>query len=210
MKEELVKNSYWWNNFKVDAGVFFDEKFLAEKLVEVFTSGIEGDVVEFGCYVGESSKIIQKAIDVCGVDKKLYVYDSFQGLPEPDITKGDGFEKGNLAVGKEILIGNFERNELRVPIIYEGWFNEVPETAVPDKICFAFLDGDFYDSIMSSLKLVYPRLVSGGIIGFHDYNSPNLGGVKLAISDYFQGVPQTIEEYFNRDLGHDIAFLRKE
>lgn len=209
-REELIENIAVWNNFKTNSGVFFDERFLAEKLVEVlYDKKLEGDIVEFGCFVGESAKIIQKAIDLCGVDKKLYVYDSFQGLPKPDIEKGDGFDEGTLTVEKEVLIANFERNELRVPIIYEGWFNEVPSSAVPDKICFAFLDGDFYDSIMSSLKLVFEKVVPGGIIALHDYNSPGLGGVKLAVSHFFQGFPPSIESHYDRDYAHDIAFIRK-
>lgn len=209
-REELIQNIAVWNNFQVNAGIFFDQKHLAEKLVEVFENNIEGDIVELGCFVGESSKIIQKAVDLCRVDKKLYVYDSFQGLPQPNPEKGDCFEEGSLATNKEVLIKNFENNELRVPVIWEGWFKDIPQDALPEKICFAFLDGDLYESIYDSLSKVYHRVSPGGIIAIHDYSTPGLDGVKNSVNDFFGPNVPDLEVIYERDKGHDIAFMRKK
>jgi O-methyltransferase len=53
---------------------------------------------------------------------------------------------------------------------------------LPDKIAFAFLDGDFYESIRDSLRLVGPRMSEGGVIVVHDYTNPALPGVRKAVN----------------------------
>jgi O-methyltransferase len=70
-------------------------------------------------------------------------------------------------------------------VIHKGWFNELSPKDVPKQIAFAFLDGDFYESIHTSLKLVWPRMVSGGIICIDDYKRDALPGVERAVSDFF-------------------------
>jgi hypothetical protein len=54
---------------------------LVHGLLNVHENNIEGDVVEFGCFVGESSKYLMKTLVELNSDKKLFVYDSFEGLP---------------------------------------------------------------------------------------------------------------------------------
>jgi hypothetical protein len=120
-------------------------------------------------------------------EKKLYVYDSFQGLPElSEWEKNTGWRAGTLKSSEEILISNFERNNLPLPIIHKDWFKDVPSESIPDKISFAFLDGDFYDSIYDSLEKIYERVSDGGYILFHDYKRNDLPGVKGAIDDFFR------------------------
>ena len=61
---------------------------------------------------------------------------------------------------------------------------------LPDKIIFAFLDGDLYQSIKTSLALVTPRLVYDAdgrccsVIIIHDYNNPQLPGVAKAVDEW--------------------------
>jgi len=61
---------------------------------------------------------------------------------------------------------------------------------LPDKIIFAFLDGDLYQSIKTSLELVVPRLARDeygarcGTIIVHDYNNPQLPGVARAVDEW--------------------------
>ena len=69
-------------------------------------------------------------------------------------------------------------------MIKKGWFSELTDKDLPEKIAFAFLDGDFYESIRDSLRLVAPRMAEGGIIVVHDYTNPALPGVKRAVEEY--------------------------
>lgn len=48
---------------------------------QVLAYGVEGDFVELGCNTGASSVLITKLLQAYNSDKKLAVYDSFEGLP---------------------------------------------------------------------------------------------------------------------------------
>ena len=50
------------------------------------------------------------------------------------------------------------------------------------RISFSFLDGDFYESIRDSLKLIEDK--TDGIIIVHDYLNPALPGVKKAVDEW--------------------------
>jgi len=116
---------------------------------------------------------------------RLYVYDSFDGLPEKskqdESPLGIDFKRGELRSTKADFIHNFRKANLPLPIICKKWFHEVEEHELPPIIAFAFLDGDYYKSIRSSLNLVLPRIQPGGVIIVDDYDNPALPGAKKAI-----------------------------
>lgn len=197
---------------------------------------IPGDVVEFGCFEGHTSAIMQKTLDKFKSKKKIYVYDSFEGLPQ--LSKKDTkavLKKGNLSTNKEKLIANFKKFNLRSPVINKYWFKDIPENKLPKKICFAHLDGDLYESTKSSLEKIYPRLSKGAITVIDDYydvkihkkieknindNKCNIMGKrKYNIRDVFPGVKKACDEFFKNkkekpeilisgDSGH-VYFVKK-
>jgi O-methyltransferase len=176
-----------FENKKIDSSIISSQEIslMVEYLVETIESNIEGDVVELGCYLGENCKYTMKTIMEMKSDKRLYVYDSFDGLPEQSVwEEGTGWKPGSLKTTEEILIKNFKQNNLPLPIIHKDWFKDIPEYKIPEKICFAFLDGDFYDSIIDSLEKVYDKVTDGGYIFFHDYNRHDLPGVAAAVKDF--------------------------
>jgi O-methyltransferase len=152
---------------------------------------IPGAVVEFGCYIGTTSLFIRRIIDHEGKEREFHVYDSFEGLPpkssQDNNAAGVDFEEGKLYVSKKEFLQQFKVANLSTPVIHKGWFNELAEKDVPSEIAFAFLDGDFYDSIISSLRLVWPRMSKGGTIVIDDYKRETLPGVERAVRDFFQG-----------------------
>jgi O-methyltransferase len=195
----IVNNILSFNNKRIDPSIInMDQvKNLVIYLNNSIENNIEGDVVEFGCYVGESTKYLMKTIVNTGVNKKLYVYDSFEGLPPlSKWEEGTGWKAGTLVSTEEILKSNFDQNNLPYPIIHKDWFKDVPEDKIPEKISFAFLDGDFYDSIYDSLNKVFDRVSDGGYICFHDYQRVDLPGVRAAIEDVFRekGIEYTVIE----------------
>jgi O-methyltransferase len=178
---------------------------LVEYLLDTIENKIEGDVVELGCYVGESSKYLMNTLVETNSDKKLYVYDSFEGLP--DLSKWEmntGWRPRTLVTSQDVLTDNFIQNNLPTPIITKGWFRDIPEDKLPEKISFAFLDGDFYDSIYDSLVKVYDRVVDGGYIFFHDYKRNDLPGVEAAIKDFFElrGIENNVIEVVSQVGGY--------
>jgi O-methyltransferase len=183
----IVENILNFENIKIEHGMNTPEQIsaLVTQLYSLIENNVDGDAVEFGCFVGESSKYLMKTIVETNSNKNLFVYDSFEGLP--DLSKWEensGWRPRTLKTSEEILIQNFKQNNLPLPIIHKDWFKNVPEYKIPEKICFAFLDGDFYDSIYDSLNKIYDKVVSGGTIFFHDYQRNDLPGVEAAINDF--------------------------
>jgi len=189
MKMNKIENIINFNNIKIDGSIINSDQIenLVHYLIDSIENNIEGDVVEFGCYVGESSKYLMKTLVTTETTKKLYVYDSFEGLPElSKWEEGTGWRAGTLKSTEQILESNFIQNNLPIPIIHKDWFKNVPQDKLPEKIAFAFLDGDFYDSIYDSLNKIFDRVSDGGYICFHDYQRRDLPGVRAAIEDFLK------------------------
>lgn len=151
---------------------------------------IPGDIVEFGCYAGSTSLFIQRLLIAVGATNKFHVYDSFVGLPEKqqldESAAGTQFKAGELAVSKSDYIRNFKKARLPIPKIHKGWFEDLSNDAVPKHISFAFLDGDYYRSIMSPLKLIWNRLSPGAVVIVDDYQNEALPGASQAVDDWLQ------------------------
>ena len=167
---------------------------ILELLESTVTANVPGDVVEFGCYKGDTSILLQKLLHSTGAtDKTLWLYDSFEGLPpktaEDASVAGDSFKAGELFVTKREVIAKFKKAGLRVPRIKKAFFEDLLDQDLPPQISFAFLDGDLYGSIKTSLALVTPRLAPGAIIIVHDYNNPELPGSAKAVDEYLRAHP---------------------
>lgn len=156
---------------------------------KVLSSQVEGAVVEFGCYIGTTSLFIRRLLDTRAGSREFHVYDSFEGLPpktkQDESRAGEQFQAGELAVSKKQFLREFQKAGLRPPVIHRGWFKDMAPQDVPEKIAFAFLDGDFYESIRSSLQLVVPRMQPGGTIIVDDYAREALPGAAVAVHEYF-------------------------
>lgn len=178
------------------------------ELEKVLAAGVPGDIVEFGCYSGTTSLFIRRLLDERGESNKrsFHVYDSFAGLPgkteEDASAAGEQFKAGELAVSKKQFLQNFRAANLQPPIVHKGWFNQLAEDDVPERIAFAFLDGDFYESIMDSLKLVWPRMSQGGAVLIDDYGREALPGAERAVRNFFGGKPPVIRQE------HNVAILK--
>ncbi|MBS7346112.1 MAG: class I SAM-dependent methyltransferase [Candidatus Sacchiramonaceae bacterium] len=153
------------------------------------TRAISGEIVEFGCYVGTTSVFIASEIESWQNNKQLYLYDSFEGLPEKAVqdvnSLGVDFKKGELLATKKQLIQNLKKSNLKtMPRIKKGWFSELSKTDVPDKISFAFLDGDYYESIIDPLNLIWDKLSEDAIIVVDDYQNQALPGAQIAVDEW--------------------------
>ena len=189
-----------------------------EKILEFahLALNFEGDFVELGCYRGDTSLLLEKMLENAEKSKKitngsktLWLYDSFAGLPEKtkedSSVAGDEFKASELFVSKREVIERFKKANLKLPVIKKSFFENLnPETDLPEKISFAFLDGDLYSSIKTSLNLVVPKLSEQGIILVHDYNNPKLPGPARAVDEFLQ-----IHPAFKLKLFETLAFLSR-
>lgn len=149
---------------------------------------VEGDYVELGCYRGDTSLLLADILR--GTGRQLWLYDSFEGLPQKEeadrSAMGESFQAGALAVSKREVKERFLRAGLKVPKIKKGWFEELDTADLPERIALAFLDGDFYQSIRDSLRLVQDKMAPGGVIVVHDFANEALPGVTRAVEEWLR------------------------
>ncbi len=151
-------------------------------------AGAEAAFVELGCYTGTTALFITRLLMMHGKSNELHVYDSFDGLPDKvaadSSPAGEQFKAGELRASKQQLIKHFRQAILPLPIIHKGWFEELTAADMPNKISFAFLDGDFYTSIASSLHVITPHLEAGAVILIDDYANEALPGAQRAADEW--------------------------
>lgn len=166
---------------------------LLRELERLLRAGCQGSIVEFGCYVGTTSLFIRRLLDAYRHVGAFHVYDSFAGLPEKtaqDVSAaGEQFVAGELAATRKGFFQQFKKAGLRPPVVHKAWFAELTPQDVPESIMFAFLDGDYYQSIMDSLWLVTPKLTPDAVLVVDDYANEALPGAARAADAWLQAHP---------------------
>jgi O-methyltransferase len=161
---------------------------ILREFAKVLDARTGGDVVEFGCYKGTTSLFLARMLAKTNSDKKLFLYDSFAGLPEksrPDLSRvGEEFRAGELAATKKDLLKTFAKNNLTRPIVVKSWFSEIREEQLPREISFAFFDGDFYESIRDSFAKCNDKFAAGATIIVDDFANEKLPGAARAVDEW--------------------------
>lgn len=172
---------------------------LAKKVAE---EKKEGCLAECGVWRGGCSAVMAFVAEKEGKNRKTWLFDSFEGLPEP--TKEDGqlaksysderdsgeLKTINKCVGpledvKKIFFEILNLNEKNI-IIEKGWFQDVlPEAKKRiGPISVLRLDGDWYESTKVCLDELYDNVVKGGYIIIDDYG--HWVGSKKALDEFSQ------------------------
>jgi len=139
---------------------------------------IDGCVIECGVWRGGMSAGIA---DVLGKDRKYYLFDSFEGLPEAKEIDGKSaidWQKDVKSPGyydncKAEM--NWAENAMKMSgaknfELVKGWFNEtIPSYKLNEPIAILRLDGDWYESTMTCLEGFFDKVVKGGVIIIDDY-----------------------------------------
>jgi O-methyltransferase len=156
----------------------------------IFRDNIEGDFIETGVWRGGACIFMRAILAAYGVtDRKVYVADSFDGLPPPDLARfpadrGDQHYLYNfLKVSIEDVKRNFEKYDLLDDqvVFLKGYFAETLPSAAIGKLALLRLDGDMYGSTMDALENLYPKLQSGGFCIVDDFE---LMSARDAVNDY--------------------------
>jgi O-methyltransferase len=140
-------------------------------------ASVQGCIVEAGCYQGGSTAKLSLAGKL--VHRKLFVFDSFEGLPEntePHKKSIFGepidFARGRYAARLERVRANVRKFGVEdVCEFVPGWFDDtMPGFREP--IAAAFIDVDLAASTKTCLKYLYPLIVPGGSLFSHDGHLP--------------------------------------
>lgn len=160
-------------------------------LENVIQNNVEGDFIETGVWRGGACIYAKAIINSYGItDRKVWVADSFSGLPEPDkkkykLDKGDLHNKEEvLSVSREQVEENFRSYGLLDDNVkfLAGWFKDTLSKAPIKKVSVLRLDGDMYESTMDALVALYKKVTPNGYIIVDDYHA--VEGCKTAIHDY--------------------------
>jgi hypothetical protein len=157
----------------------------------VIRENVTGDLIETGVWRGGACILMRGVLAAYGDNgRKVFVADSFEGLPKADEEKYPADKGDNhylfspvLAVSREEVENNFKRyNLLDEQVVFlQGWFKDTLPSAPIQKIAVMRLDGDMYESTMDALVTLYPKLSLGGYCIIDDYA---LKGCKKAVDDY--------------------------
>lgn len=155
---------------------------------------VDGDVCEFGIAQGATSALM--ANEISKTSKNIWLFDSFEGLPEPskqDVLKDDIFKIGSIEAYKgtmscKIDLVKGRLNEIGFPPsmtkIVHGFIEQTIKSAdLPAKVCFAYVDFDFYEPIKIALDFLDKVVQKSGIIIIDDYDFFSTG-VKTAVDEF--------------------------
>jgi hypothetical protein len=169
--------------------------------------GIPGAFAECGVWRGGSIVAMILTLQDLGVDDRdIYLYDTFEGMPEPtehdtsqlepsaletwQDASGTGEKAWPHFFNDEIFSEQIVRDnvlstgypEERVHFVRGKVEDTVPGTA-PDRIALLRLDTDWYESTRHELIHLYPRLSPGGVLIIDDYG--HWEGARRAVDEYF-------------------------
>jgi O-methyltransferase len=165
----------------------------------VLSEDVPGDLIEAGVWRGGVGILMRGILEAYGIeDRRVWVADSFRGLPAPDPDRDRGVEQEEmswLAVPLEEVRENFHRYGLlddQVRFV-EGWFRDTLPALRDVRWSVVRIDGDLYGSTMDALVGLYDGLSPGGF---------------LIIDDFALDPCREAVEAFRRDRGIDEPIER--
>lgn len=182
---------------------------LKQSIDKVESKKVQGIFIETGCALGGSTIQIGEAKNSGRV---LRVYDVFGMIPPPsdrdDKDVIDRYEeikqgkskglKGDEYYGyQKDLRGKVEENLMEFGLhpakenieLIQGLYEET--LRVDEPVAFAHIDCDWYDSVMTCLNQIEPKMTAGGIMVIDDYF--DWSGCRKAVDDYF--TPELKSQY---------------
>jgi O-methyltransferase len=182
-------------------------------IMGILEGNVRGDLVEAGVWRGGASIFMRAVLAAYGDRaRRVWVADSFQGLPRPDPEKYSADAKDRhwtapgLAIPLETVQANFAKYGLldeRV-VFLKGWFEETLPKAQIEEIALLRCDGDMYSSTTQVLQSLYRKVAIGGFVIVDDYGE--VPGCKAAVDD-FRRDNQVLEP--TERVGPSIAWRRE-
>mmetsp|Transcript_4971 Transcript_4971/g.13232 ORF Transcript_4971/g.13232 Transcript_4971/m.13232 type:complete len:309 (-) Transcript_4971:752-1678(-) len=198
-----------------------------EAVKKVNENGIPGDVVECGVWKGGMSMSMAMMNLRSNTERRFWLFDTFDGLPEPtseyddenakqhfkDLKEGKntskilrstaarGMEEGKWNYGPIDVVKNNMRYTTypaeKINFVKGKVEETLKKVALPEKIAILRLDTDWYDSTKAELDVFWDRLQSGGILLVDDYCM-------------WKGATTAVDQFFADKLGLRAAEISKK
>lgn len=148
------------------------------------TVHVPGDVWECGVYKGGTAAMMAAMLQEHCPTKRLYLFDTFGGMPETDAEK-DWHKEGDFSDTSLDSVAAFVGHK-ELCVFRKGIIPSTFAGLEAAQIAFAHIDVDIYKSILDSLAFIWPRLSLGGFIVFDDYGFPACPGARAAVDEFFR------------------------
>jgi O-methyltransferase len=186
-EEQIQNGNYWPEKAHTMIGMkrLNNIEYCFEKIIE---NKISGDLIETGVWRGGSTIFMAGLNKFYKENRKIFVADSFEGLPHPDpkYTEDNGdehYKHEYLAVGLDEVKENFIKYDLldKNIIFIKGFFEHSLKKSSIDNLALLRLDCDMYSSTIQVLEQLYDKVSVGGFVIIDDYA---LKGSKKAVDDF--------------------------
>lgn len=145
---------------------------------------IPGDAAEMGVYKGNSAYVLADIITSWDNEKKLYLFDTFQGTPATESQYDNQTRNGQYAdtniSGVMTFLEPFKEKVIPVAGLIPDSFHDVLSASWS----FVHVHLNLYQSTMDALEYAFPRLSRGGILFIEDYGLESCAGVKYAVDEF--------------------------
>ena len=167
----------------------------------------EGNVIECGVFRGSTLLGMAHRLALRGMRRaRLFGCDSFEGFPAP--SQEDALSNGSFHEhARKGVYADTDFDRLRWQIaslgfnptiqLMRGYFEDTLPQLAGLRFSIAHLDCDLYQSYVTCLDFVYPRLVQGGYMVFDEYAAaaPVYPGAQKAIDRFFADKPEKLQSY---------------
>lgn len=178
---------------------------------------LEGDVCEFGTGQGVISALL--AHEIKNIKKNIWLFDSFEGFAKPsekDILIYDVLHLGSVEAYKGTM--SFPEDMIRARLsdisfppdrirIVPGFIEKtIHGPNLPEKVCFAYVDFDFYEPILVALQFLDTVIRPGGFIIVDDYDFFS-EGAKTAADEFYDSRKERYFRIFPTKTGEKFCIL---
>lgn len=193
---------------------------LGEKVNE---RGVEGAFVELGVARGGAAALLAaNAFAPGSMDRTLWLFDSFEGLPDPtseDLVDGvtgshirplpRGSCLGAIEEVRDLLFNRFRFPQEKIRFV-KGWFQETLPIRRRDigRIAILRIDGDWYESTKVCLEYLYDQVAENGFVYIDDYAVCH--GCKRAVDEFLAARGLDIDLSFDGRGGCYFKKLSRE
>lgn len=172
----------------------------------VLSKGLKGDFVECGVWRGGSAMLIAKMLINRNItDRKIYLYDTFEGMSAPtnldvayngqdaSLLLEESVDNKEQSVWCLADLADVKKNlqstgfpELNLVYVKGKVEDTLPSNLPNGKIALLRLDTDWYESTKHELNVLFPLLVKDGVLIIDDYG--HWQGCRKAVDEYFEQI----------------------
>ena len=131
--------------------------------------------------------------EILGAGREYHLFNSFEGLPPAQSIDGESSLKWQLDNADFNCLADIAEAEKAIKLtgcnyyLHKGWFNQTLPNFKPARpIALLRLDGDWYESTLTSLQYLYPCVAKNGLIILDDYY--HWDGCTKAVHDYLSSI----------------------